>query len=86
MELYDILIHPLVSEKAVNMIESENKIVFKVNKSADKIQIKAAMEEIYKVKVEKVNVLNDTKGNKKAIIKLDPKFKASELSSKLGMV
>lgn len=86
MQVYDILIHPIISEKAVNMIESDNKIAFKVNKAATKSDVKTAMEKIYNVKVESVNIINDTKGHKKAIIKLDSKFKASELSSKLGMV
>ena len=86
MELYEILIHPVISEKAVNLIESSNKITFRVNRNATASDVKKAMEEVYKVKVVKINMLNDTKGNKKAIIKLDAKFKASELSSKLGMV
>ncbi len=86
MELYEILIHPVISEKAVNMIESDNKITFKVNRIATKADVKKAIETIYKVKAVAINIVNDTKGSKKAIIKLDPKFKASELSSKLGMV
>jgi len=86
MELYEILVHPVISEKAVNLIESDNKITFKVNRKATKNDVKTAMEKIYNVKVASINMLNDTKGNKKAIIKLDAKFKASELSSKLGMV
>lgn len=86
MQIYDVLEHPIVSEKAVSMIETENKIVFKVNKDADKYDIKDAVEKIYNVKVLAVNVVNDTKGQKKAIVKLDPKFKATELASKLGMV
>lgn len=85
MQIYDVLEHPVVSEKAVSMIETENKIVFRVNKEADKYDIKAAVEKTYNVKVVSVNVVNG-KGQKKAIVKLDPKFKATELASKLGMV
>jgi len=86
MENYDILINPVISEKAVNGIEIGNKIIFRVAKSATKPEIKKAMEETYAVKVDKINIVNDTKGYKKAIIKLNSKFKASELSSKLGMI
>ena len=86
MDRHNVLIHPIISEKAVNMIEAENKIVFKVNKYATKEAVKKAMDEIYKIKAVSVNMINDTNGNKKAIIKLDPKHKASEFASKLGMV
>jgi ribosomal protein L23 len=86
MENYDVLLYPLISEKAVNSVETENKITFVVKKSATKQDIKRALEDAYKVKVDSINVLNDTDGKKKAIIKLNKQFKASELSNKLGMV
>lgn len=86
MESYDVLLYPLISEKAVNAVETENKITFVVKKSATKQDIKRALEEAYKVKVDYINVLNDTDGKKKAIIKLNKQFKASDLSNKLGMV
>jgi len=86
MEYYDVIFHPLISEKAVNMIETENKIVFVVSPKATKTDVKKAVEDAYKVKVDNVNILNDTKGKKRAIVKLNKQFKASDLSSKLGMV
>jgi ribosomal protein uL23 len=86
MEYYDVIFHPLISEKAVNMIETENKIVFVVSSKATKSDVKKAVEDAYKVKVDNVNILNDTKGQKRAIVKLNKQFKASDLSSKLGMV
>lgn len=86
MESYDVLIRPLISEKAVNMIETENKIVFIVRSSATKHDVKKAMEKEYKVKVVDVNTIKDRKGQKRAIIKLAKEFKASDLSNKLGMV
>jgi len=86
MQYYDIIYHPLISEKAVNMIEAENKIIFIVNRKATKSEIKKAVEDAYKVKVVNVNVLIDSKGQKRAIVKLNKQFKATDLSSKLGMV
>lgn len=86
MEYYDVIYYPLISEKAVNMIETENKIAFLVNKDATKLDIKKAVEDAYKVKVDSVNIILDTKGNKRAFVKLNKQFKASDLSSKLGMV
>lgn len=86
MEHYNVIFYPLISEKAVSMIETENKIVFIVNPKSTKTEIKKAVEDAYKVKVDSINVVNDTKGQKKAIVKLNKQFKASDLSSKLGMV
>ncbi len=82
----EVIIHPLVTEKAVNMIEAENKITFIVNDRATKLEIKKVLEEAYGIKVVKVNVIRDMKGRKKAIVKLDKKFKASELATKLGVL
>ncbi len=54
---HDIIIRPLITEKTMSMKE-ENKYVFEVAKNANKTEIKNALEAIFGVKVEKVNVLN----------------------------
>ncbi len=82
----EVLLYPLVTEKAVNMIEAENKITFVVNDNTNKTEIRKVLQEAYGVKVEKINVVRDMKGRKKAIIRLDKKFKASELATKLGVL
>jgi len=82
----NVLLYPLVTEKAVGMIEAENKITFVVNDSSSKPEIKKRVEEAYGVKVIKINIIRDMKGRKKAIIKLDKKNKASELATKLGVL
>ncbi|MCL2680098.1 MAG: 50S ribosomal protein L23 [Coriobacteriia bacterium] len=59
--MYDprqIIIRPVVSEKSMFMIENENKYTFEVLKTATKPQIAAAVEEIFDVKVLKVNTMN----------------------------
>ncbi len=53
----DIIISPIISEKSMGLIEDNNTYTFKVNKSANKIEIKKAVEEIFKVKVLKVNTM-----------------------------
>ena len=50
-DLHDVLIKPLVSEKSMVLME-ENKYSFQVAKAANKIEIKRAVEELFKVKVE----------------------------------
>jgi ribosomal protein uL23 len=82
----EVLLYPLVTEKAVGMIESQNKITFIVNDNASKPEIKKRVEEAYEVKVREVNIIRDMKGRKKAIVKLDKAFKASELATKLGVL
>ncbi len=48
---------PLVSEKSTNMRINENKYVFKVDKGANKLEIKRAIEELFKVRVEDVTTM-----------------------------
>lgn len=48
---------PLVSEKGTGMRMNENKYVFKVDKKANKLEIKRAIEELFKVKVEDVSTM-----------------------------
>ena len=54
----DIIVRPLVTEKSIKAQETTNTVVFEVKKGTNKIQIKKAIEEIFKVKVESVNVVN----------------------------
>jgi large subunit ribosomal protein L23 len=48
---------PLVSEKSTNLRARENKYVFRVDRGANKLQIKRAVEELFKVKVEEVTTM-----------------------------
>lgn len=57
MEARDIIIRPIISERSYDMIEL-NRYTFEVAKSARKIQIAQAVEEIFDVKVLKVNTMN----------------------------
>ena len=81
-----MLLYPLVTEKTVGMIERENKIVFIVNRKANKKQIKEVFEKVFGVKVENVNTLITRDGRKKAFIKLKKEFKASDVAVKLGIL
>ncbi len=56
---YDIIKSPLITEKLTDLQElGQNKVGFIVDKNATKPEIKKAVEEIFDVKVVKVNVLN----------------------------
>ena len=82
LHLYDKILSPLVTEKSTNLSE-QNKIIFKVNKKANKKNLKNNIEKIFKVNVTKINIINKKsrikttrgkkvriKGFKKAIITL----------------
>lgn len=52
--LYTVIKRPLFTEKGANLKEAENKVLVEVTRDANKLDIKRAVEEIFKVKVEKV--------------------------------
>ena len=58
MTARDIIIMPIITEKSMAGVASEKKYTFKVDKRATKIQIAKAVEEIFGVKVAKVNTVN----------------------------
>jgi len=57
LNLYDKILSPLLTEKSTNL-SGENKIVFKVRKSANKKSLKNNIEKIFKVNVTKINIIN----------------------------
>ena len=76
---------PIVTEKAVMMIESQNILTFKLDKNQTKPQIKKEIEELFEIKVEKVKTL--IRGNQKyAYVKLNKKFLAIDIATKLGII
>jgi len=54
----EIIVRPLVTEKISALQETENKVAFVVNRDANKIEIKKAVEEKFDVKVKKVATVN----------------------------
>jgi len=58
MDKYQIIKRPIVTEKTTKLSE-KNKYTFEVDKNANKIEIKHAVEELFNVKVVSVNVINE---------------------------
>ena len=56
--MYQILLVPHVSEKSTLLAEVNNQHVFKVAADATRSEVKQAVEELFKVKVDKVRILN----------------------------
>jgi len=86
MEPYDVILYPLMTEVASRMLETENKLIFMVSLKASKTDVRRAVEELYEVRVEKVNVLVTPRGEKKAYVKLHPDYKAVDVAIKLGIL
>jgi len=85
MDFYQIVKKPLITEKGTKQKDQSNQIAFEVDRGANKILVKNAIESIFKVKVLSVNIMN-VKGKerrlgrnvgkkadwKKAIVRLAP--------------
>jgi large subunit ribosomal protein L23 len=56
--IYSVIKRPLFTEKGGNLKEEQNKILVEVSRDANKIEIKRAVEELFKVKIEKVATIN----------------------------
>ena len=79
----DVLKKPILTEKSLRLMDEENKYTFDVDVRCNKVEVKEAVEKLFNVKVEKVNVMNirpktkrvgryegKTNRRKKAIVKL----------------
>ena len=86
MDPYEVILYPLMTESASLMVEKENKLVFIINLKAAKNDVKRATEELYDVRVEKINLLITPRGEKKAFVKLHPDYKAADVAIKLGIL
>lgn len=57
-KLYKVILAPVISEKSTSVAEIANQVVFKVIQSANKAEVRAAVEKMFDVKVEGVQILN----------------------------
>ena len=80
-----IQLKPVVTEKAVMMIESQNILTFQTGKETEKLEIKKEIEDLFKVKIKKIRTL--IRGNKKYVYaKLKSNFAAIDIATKLGIM
>lgn len=62
--LYSVLVAPIVSEKSTMIADKHEQVAFRVKQDATKQEVKAAVELLFKVQVERVSILNQ-KGKQK---------------------
>jgi len=81
----DVIRFPLVTEKAMNDMDFENKLQFIVDDGAAKPDVAEAVESQFDVAVESVNTQLTMKGQKKAIVRLSADDDAQEVASRIGV-
>lgn len=86
LRLTEVLLYPVMTEKAVSLIETQNKLTFIVDLRASKGDIKRAFEKLFEVKVAEVKTFITPDGRKKAYIKLKPEYNASDIAVRLGIL
>ena len=86
LDLTRVIVRAIVSEKAIDLIQRENKLTFIVDRKANRPLIRRAVEELFDVRVEKIWTMITPKGEKKAIIKLKPEYSAFDVASQLGVL
>jgi ribosomal protein uL23 len=85
-DAYTVIKYPLTTEKNVRLMQAENKLVFIVDIKSNKIDIRKAVEEVFNVKVIKVNTAIMPTGKKKAYVKLSPDDLAIDVATDLGLM
>jgi large subunit ribosomal protein L23 len=81
-----VLLYPIATEKAINMIERNNVITYIVDLRSSKPEIKKEFEDVFKVKVDRVNTEMEPRNRKRALIKVSAQYKASDIALKLKLV
>ncbi len=76
---------PIVTEKAVMLIESQNVLTFVTDKNKTKTEIKNEIEKLFKVKT--IGIKTQIRGNKKYVyVRLKKEFPAIDIATKLGLM
>jgi large subunit ribosomal protein L23 len=81
-----VIKYPLSNEKSINMMESENKLAFIVDRHAAKPQIQDALEDMLDCQVTDVNTMITPQGKKKAYVKFHDDTPAIEIATNLGIM
>lgn len=70
----------------MRLMESENKLVFAVDRRASKKDVKTALEEMFKAKVVKINTVITAGGKKRAFVRFSDETPAIDIATQLGIM
>lgn len=78
--------NPLSTEKSVRLMESQNTLIFEVDKKANKEAIKKDIEDFFKVKVVSVHTRIGPDAKKRAFVRFSNETPAIDVATKLGLM
>ena len=81
-----IIKYPVSTEKSVKMIQTENKLIFVVDRAATKKEIKEEVERLFNAKVIAINTLTTPAAEKRAIVQFSDETPAIDIATKLGLM
>jgi ribosomal protein uL23 len=81
-----IVKNPLSTEKSIKLMESENKLIFAVDKHATKQTIKTEIESFFKVKVVSVTTRIGPDAKKRAYVRFSNETPAIDIATRLGLI
>ena len=82
----EIIKYPLSTEKSIRLMESNNTLIFVVEKKSTKKEIKEAIESLYKVKIKNVNTRIGPDAKKRAYITFSDETPAIDVATQLGLM
>jgi len=83
--MMDAILYPHVTEKTVDKMDFDNKMVFICQADANKSEIKAEVEQQFDLTVTNINTMVTTNGDKKAELTLSEEHDAQEVASRIGV-
>lgn len=86
VDAYSVIRFVLMTEKSIQNIEKENKLVFIVNRASTKKQIRDAVNSAFSTSVSSVRTAIDQKSRKKAFVKFTKPGEAGDIAVKLGII
>jgi ribosomal protein L23 len=81
-----IIHNPLSTEKSIKLMESENKLIFEVDKKATKDMIKSEIESLFKARVVNVTTRIGPDAKKRAYVRFGNDTPAIDIATKLGLI
>ena len=84
MDPHQVLLHPVVTEKTMSMMDQHNALEFLVRRTASKPEIKAAVQQLFSCKVDSVNT-RITKDGKRAVVVFNEATSAEDIGMRIGV-
>ena len=81
---HDVLLHPIVTEKTMRLMDENNSLEFLVRRTANKGDVKKAIETLFSCQVATVNT-RITKDGKRAVVKFGGETSAEDIGMRIGV-